>query len=288
MPRVIAFFSFSTMAPRPPRLARMRHMLLQLSAVLPACLAENAPFAPIGTPGRLPNEMPSSLDNDRSNSSKAPLLNITALIIASSLKNFERAAAEVRKSDIRSTVWVPAVFLEEKNYSLCGGGGNGLRHAMRNAWNLIASSGVGMVVMEEDVAYAAEGKNSSVSEYVLTKCLRSTKRCDLAYLGHWNSFFTTHAIYIPPHTAGWLMELTANTCYPRGAQIDQPMHARCLHRPNRPHWNCVAPPSFTKPKTFGVGFFVQDPVAVPPVLHGGGSRSSNRVIARRTMRRRRA
>lgn len=178
----------------------------------------------------------------------------------------------------------PRLFLNESNYSLCGGGGNGLRHAMRNAWNLIASAGVGMAVFEEDVAYAASGRNVSVSRYVASKCVFADKRCDLAYLGEWNGFFTTHAIYIPPHAAVWLLEMTTG-CYPWRVQIDQGMHARCVHRPNRPPWHCIRPPPFRLPRTFGQGFFVQDPVAVPPFLHGGGGgRASNRAISRRRRR----
>ena len=49
---------------------------------------------------------------------------------------------------------------------MCGGGGNGLRHAMRNAWNLIASAGGGMAVFEEDIAYAAGGQRVSGSEFI--------------------------------------------------------------------------------------------------------------------------
>ena len=204
------------------------------------------------------------------------------IIIASSIKNFQRAAEEVRKSDVHSTVWVPAYFLAEKNYTLCGGGGNGLRHAMRNAWNLIASTGIGMAVFEEDVSYAAGGKNVSVSQFVARTCLAPGAKCDLAYLGEWNNFFTTHAVYITPHAARWLLELTSG-CYPWRVQIDQGMHSRCVHRPGRPPWNCIHPPPYTKPKCFGQGFFVQDPIAVPPVLHGGGGGASrgNKPIARR-------
>lgn len=268
-------------------------------------------FEPPGTPGRLPDVLPSSIDNvvvdydptaestdaaataavqtlEPSHHSKSsavehhqprerrlPRINVTALIIASTLPRFERAAQEVRKSDIRSTVWIPAVFLNETNYSMCGGGGNGLRHAMRNAWNMIASVGVGMAVFEEDVSFAGHGHNSSVSEFIETRCVQHPERCDLAYLGEWNNFFTTHAIYIPPLTAHKLLELTSD-CYPFGVQIDQGMHARCLHRPNRPKWNCVHPPAFHKHGGFGQGFFVQDPKAVPPTLH---NRGSNRPIA---------
>ena len=260
------------------RLRRLLHHLLLAVILQPSICITNAPFAPRGTPGRLPDILPSSGVNARATQ---PAVNITALIIASSISRFERAAAEVRKSDIATTIWIPAFFLNQTNYSMCGGGGNGLRHAMRNAWNLIAGTGVGMVVFEEDIAYAAEGKNVSVSHFVAARCLHSKTRCDLAYLGEWNGFFTTHAIYIPPHTASWLLDMTQQ-CYPWRAQIDQPMHARCLHRPNRPPWHCVHPPAFRKPRCFGQGFFVQDPVAVPPILHGGGGgRSTNRAIARR-------
>jgi len=198
-------------------------------------------------------------------------LNITALVIAASVQRFERAASEIRKSDIRSTVWIPAVFLNETNYTLCGGGGNGLRHAMRNAWTLIASTGVAMAVFEDDVAYAGSGHNESVSNFVVTSCLESNQRCDLAYLGEWNNFFTTHAIFILPHTAQWLLDLT-DSCYPFGVQIDQGMHSRCVHRPGKPRWNCIHPPPFRIPGTFGQGFFVQDRRNVPSSLHSAGNR----------------
>ena len=284
-----AFYALQT-ACRPP--ARhggvMRHTVARLLLLAAArqCVAHtHIPAAPVGTPGRLPNVLPSSVKNEYNESSSKlgpAAVNITGLIIASSMERFERAAAEVRKSDIHSTVWIPAFFLEEKNYTLCGGGGNGLRHAMRNAWNLIASSGVGMAVFEEDVAYAGVGKNASVSHFVESKCLRPGAKCDLAYLGEWNGFFTTHAIYIPPRTAVSLLELT-DTCYPWGVQIDQGMHARCFHRAGRPPYNCIHPPPFKLPHCFGQGFFVQDPVAVPPTLHGGhgGTSRGNKVIARR-------
>ena len=257
------------------------------------CTATDSPTAPEGTPGRLPTVLPSSVDNANVNdsiASPAPEVNITGLVIASSLARFQRAAAEVRKSDIRSTVWIPAFFLNETNYSLCGGGGNGLRHAMRNAWNLIASTGVGMAVFEEDVAYAVPNTaraNVSVSNWIARRCLKQGARCDLAYLGEWNSFFTTHAIYIPPRTARWLLEMT-DTCYPWRAQIDQPMHAHCMHRTGRTPWHCLHPPPYRRASSFGYGFFVQD-YAVPAFLHGGGAggRAANRAIARRRRRRRR-
>ena len=244
------------------------------------CSATNAPFAPVDTPGRLPDVMPSSLRNAHAGNAT---LNITGLILASSLARFERAAAEVRKADIRSTVWIPAVFLNESNYSMCGGGGNGLRHAMRNAWNLIAATGVGMAVFEEDVAYVGPNATGglSVSQYVATRCIAREAQCDLAYLGEWNGFFTTHAIFVPAKTAPKLLEMTSS-CYPWRAQVDQPIHARCLHRPGRVPWQCIKPPAYKRKGCFGQGFFVQDPVAVPPILHGGGKgRSSNRAIARR-------
>lgn len=263
-----------------------RDLLFAIAAACTPCCSgiTSAPFAPVGYPGRLPDVMPSSVDNPR-----LPVdtpVNITGLIIATTLNRYERAAAEVRKSDIRSTVWIPAVFLEERNYSMCGGGGNGLRHAMRNAWNLIASSGVGMAVFEEDVSFAVPERlwgaaNASVARYIATRCLARPGKCDLAYLGQWNDFFTTHAIYIPPWTAVQLLAMTSS-CYPWRAQIDQPMHARCLHRPGRVPWNCVKPPGFKRKGGFGSGFFVQDPIAVPSVLHGrSGGSSSNRAIARR-------
>jgi hypothetical protein len=237
----------------------------------------NGPFAPEGTPGRLPTVLPGSNANGANSNARYAMLNITGLVIASSMERFERATAEVLKSDIRSTIWIPAVFLNSSNYSMCGGGGNGLRHAMRNAWNLIDSTGVGMVVFEEDIAYAG-GNTSSVTQYINSRCLQAKQRCDLAYLGEWNSFFTTHAIYVPAHTARWLLDMT-NDCYPWRAQVDQPIHSRCMHRPGRPAWNCIHPPPFRRHGCFGKGFFVQDPIAVPPVLHGGGSRSANKVIA---------
>ena len=302
---------------------------VHLFLILSGAATVVAPFAPVGTPGRLPDVLSSSVDNIKhqlvrstvdndddasardgngsgsgsggggggggggsgdGNDARSHLkaadkhrnktvlmpINITALIIASTLARFERAASEVRKSDIHSTVWIPAIFLNEANYSMCGGGGNGLRHAMRNAWNLIASAGVGMAVFEEDVRYAGEGRNISVSEHIVRRCLQRTELCDLAYLGEWNNFFTTHAIYVPPATARKLLDMTSD-CYPFGVQIDQGMHARCLHRPNRPKWNCVHPPAFRVRGGFGVGFFVQDPQAVPPTLH---NRGSNRPIAR--------
>jgi hypothetical protein len=234
---------------------------------------------PEDAPGRLPTSLPSSLDNI---AVSPPVLNITGLIVASSLARFERAAAEVRKSDIRSTVWIPSYFLSETNYSLCGGGANGLRHAMRNAWNLIATTGIGMAVFEEDVSYAVPTtSNASVSHYVQTRCLEAKKRCHLAYLGEWNGFFTTHAIYVPPQTAADLLRMT-DSCYPWKAQIDQTMHARCANRPGRVPWECVKPPGFTKPGCFGKGFFVQDSKAVPSFLHGRGSHGKGNVaIARR-------
>lgn len=267
-----------------PRRRRHPHIIFSLLVALPRVASlTHTPTVPESTPGRMPTVLPSSVGNI-ANGTQPPVINITGLIIASSYKNFERAAAEVHKSDVLSTVWIPAFFLNEKNYSMCGGGGNGLRHAMRNAWNLIASSGVGMAVFEEDVSYAAVGKNVSVASYIATKCLARGDKCDLAYLGEWNNFFTTHAIYVRPHAARWLLQMT-ETCYPWRAQIDQPMHSRCVHRPGRPPWNCIKPPAFKKPKCFGQGFFVQDPVAVPPVLHGGGSSSGagrgNKVIARK-------
>lgn len=235
------------------------------------------PWAPAGIPGRLDDNLPTV--NDRADHTS---VNITALVIATSAQRFERAAKEIMKSDIRSTVWIPAVFLNETNYTLCGGGGNGLRHAMRNAWNMIASTGVGMAVFEEDVVYAATQRNdnetdgtTSVSAFVQSKCLQSKGRCDLAYLGEWNNFFTTHAIYIQPHTAHWLIDLT-DGCYPFGVQIDQAMHARCVHRPGKPPWNCIHPPPHRIAGAFGQGFFVQDRRHIASTLHSVG----NRVLAR--------
>lgn len=252
-----------------------------------AVAATNAPIEEEGAPSRLPTVLPSSVDNNELQTLAPgnepsgrrrhhPAVNITGLIVASSLARFERAAAQVRRSDIHSTIWIPAVFLNESNYSRCGGGGNGLRHAMRNAWNLIASSNVGMAVFEEDVAYAADGQNASVSHYIASACLRHGSHCDLAYLGEWNGFFTTHAIYIPPQTAVALLEMTA-ICFPWRVQIDQAMHARCLHRPGRVPWACIRPPAYRLRGTFGQGFFVQDPVAVPPFLHAHGT---NKAISR--------
>ena len=234
-------------------------------------------LVPEGTPGRLPSALPSSLDNI---AVRSPVLNITGLIVASSFARFERAAIEVRKSDIHSTIWIPSYFVDS-NYSLCGGGANGLRHAMRNAWNLIATTGIGMAVFEEDVSYAVPStSNASVSRYVQTRCLEA-KRCDLAYLGEWNGFFTTHAIYVPAQTAPELLRMTSS-CYPWRAQIDQTMHARCAKRPLRVPWECVKPPGFTRKNCFGKGFFVQDSSAVPSFLHGrGGHGKGNVAIARR-------
>ena len=106
----------------------MRHTVARLLLLAAArqCVAHtHIPAAPVGTPGRLPNVLPSSVKNEynESTSSNGPAaVNITGLIIASSMERFERAAAEVRKSDIHSTVWIPAFFLEEKNYTMCGGG----------------------------------------------------------------------------------------------------------------------------------------------------------------------
>jgi len=238
-------------------------MLLLTLHRLPMINSE--PWAPEGLPGRLPDVLPSSVNNRQPGPSGARL-NVTALVIASTLAKFQRAAAEVRKSDIQSTVWIPAVFLEEKNYTLCGGGGNGLRHAMRNAWNLIASAGVGMAIVEDDVVYTGDDSNRSVSEFIVSDCLASVKRCDLAYLGTWKDFFTTHAIYVQPHAARWLLQMTSG-CYPPHVQIDQGMHARCVHRPGKPAWNCIAPPKFRKNGGFGTGFFVQDRLHIKSTLH---------------------
>ena len=237
----------------------------------------DVPWAPVGSPGRLHDVLPSSTDNKLRASSAR--MNITALVIASTLHRFEAAADEIRRSDIRSTVWIPAVFLNETNYTLCGGGGNGLRHAMRNAWNLIASTGIGMALFEEDAVYVADN-TTSVSEYVVTRCLQAKAGCDLAYLGEWNNWFTTHAIYIPPHTARWLLDMTTG-CFPPKVQIDQAMHSRCMHRPGKPPWTCIHPPPFKKVGTFGQGFFVQDRRHITPTLHSAG----NRVIARARARR---
>ena len=244
-------------------------------AVYAAIPASAQPWAPKGLPGRLPDVLPSSVDNVH----PAARINVTALVIAKSLARFEAAAAQVRQSDIRSTVWIPAVFLEESNYTLCGGGGNGLRHAMRNAWNLIASTGLGMAVIEEDAVYAGGKSNVSVTEYIVTRCLQSQRRCDLAYLGEWNNWFTTHAVYITPHAAQWLLDMTTG-CYPPHVQIDQGMHARCMHRPGRPAWNCIHPPAFKLRNTFGQGFFVQDRVGIKPSLHAS---KGNRPIDRRRL-----
>jgi hypothetical protein len=256
---------------RPRAVACHRLVLLLLHVGRRAVSSQS--WAPRGIPGRLPDVLPSSVDNDERATGAS--LNLTALVIASSLQHFERAAAEVRKSDIRSTVWLPAIMLNETNYTLCGGGGNGLRHAMRNAWNLIASSGIGMAVVEEDVVYNGERANISVTDFVRSKCLSSRSRCDLAYLGEWNNWFTTHAIYVPPHTAKWLLESTSG-CYPHGVMIDQSMHAKCMHRPHRPPWNCIHPPALRKAGTFGQGFFVQDRKHIKSKLHSVG----NRLIAR--------
>lgn len=229
------------------------------------------PWAPAGLPGRLKDSLP-TLNQRASEESR-----VTALIISASVERFRRAAEEIQKSDVQSTVWIPAVVLNETNYTLCGGGGNGLRHAMRNAWALIASTGIGMAVFEDDVAFAGMGRNLSVSEFITSQCLRASKRCDLAYLGEWNNFFTTHAIYIRPHAAEWLLNLTS-TCFPFGVHIDQGMHARCVHRPGRyPPLNCIHPPGWKLPGAFGQGFFVQDRQHIPSYLHRA---SGNKPISR--------
>ena len=254
------------------RQRQSRSVLLALAA--PVLCNLDLPWAPANTPGRLPDVLPSSVDNNH----RAFSINVTALVLASTLERFQAAAAEVRKSDIRSTVWIPAVYLNESNHTKCGGGGNGLRHAMRNAWNLIASSGVGMAVFEEDAVYAGEGSNLSVSEYIASNCVPPTRRrCDLAYLGEWHDYFTTHAIFVPPHAARMLLELTSG-CYPPHVQIDQAMHARCVHRRGRPPWDCIHPPPLRKKGAFGQGFFVQDRVGVKPTLHAA---RGNRPIDRR-------
>jgi len=225
------------------------------------------PWAPAGIPGRLDDNL-----HGMNTHVRVARVNITALVLAPSVQRFERAASEIRKSDIRSTVWIPAVFLNETNYTLCGGGANGLRHAMRNAWTLIASTGVAMAIFEDDVAYAGGGH--SVANFVVTSCLQSKRRCDLAYLGEWHNFYTTHAIFVLPHTALWLLDQTKN-CYPFGTGIDQAMHQRCMDR--RSSWNCIHPPPFTIPGTFGQGFFVQDRLNVSSSLHD----LDNNAIARR-------
>ena len=94
----------------------------------------------------------------------------------------------------------------------------------------------------------------------------------LAYL-EWNNFFTTHAIYIPPLTAHKLLELTSD-CYPFGVQIDQGMHARCLHRIGQVELR--PPASVSQARWLRQGFFVQDPKAVR-TLHN--RENSNRPIA---------
>lgn len=228
-----------------------------------------------------------------------------AAILSGCDKRYERAAAVARRAGLAPS-WVPAVFPsnvhpERRDCSWPLPVERNLVAAHRNAWSLIASTNVSMVVLEDDIELAG---SSARLQLDVRRCeARRTTRdgaCLVLFLGFVDAYWATHALYVTPPGARRLLERSSKRC---PEPTDYHTHRLCLltadfgqtdHR-LAPH--CLAPTGFhghfqghSHGSALHVAREAQHALARPalersqalraPELYGAGHFTQNRTLGR--------
>ena len=202
----------------------------------------------------------------------------SAYVISGSRARFEHASAEASKGGFHA-VWVPGVFGDTEHSSRCAAlpryhqGVENLLLSHRHAWKRIATSGKPGAVLEDDATFLGP-LHALINDTASCASVRGryAGAC-LLWLGVHHQFMTTHALFVTPAAALLLLELTNNTC--AGAGTDHLLRSACQGgRVNGRRWpalRCRMPTERSKRAgTFGKGYYVQDRLAVKPLLHTKG------------------
>lgn len=162
---------------------------------------------------------------------------LPALIISGCDTRYERAAAVARAASLDPT-WLLGVFPENVHPSgpRCSWptvGERNLLVAHRNAWSVIASSGVGMVVLEDDIELATSPA-SLRRDVRRCETLGGHGGCALMLLGYVDAYWATHAMYVAPEGARKLLKESAGQC---AEPTDYHTHRLCVGDLNqgKPH-----------------------------------------------------
>jgi hypothetical protein len=137
---------------------------------------------------------------------------LPALIISGCRERYERAA-EVARAARLSPSWMVGVF--RQNVAVAGRCGwpsqveSHLLAAHRNAWSLIATTNVSMLILEDDVELVS---SAAALHHDIFRCKAAGTRCKLLYAGLVDSFWSTHALYVTPQGAHWLLGASRAAC----------------------------------------------------------------------------
>ena len=208
-----------------------------------------------------------------------PETRLLSAIITEGGSRFARARALVESLGFEA-LHFPAVFVKPRPPCV---GFEGLRLASRNVWRAILATNTSMVVFEDDVILHAYYKQQLYPDVANDIC-RHVKYAQeagkdlvyLGYIGEGNVRWGTHAMWITPFAAKFLLANTAS-CYTKvkGDGVDSQVVAGCRQK-NMRCW--YAKPKDQKPvmgasKRHGGGFafFIQDRVSISSYLHSGSN-----------------
>jgi len=229
---------------------------------------------------------------------------VPAMIISGCKRRYERAAAVVRAAGFEPR-WLPGVFPATKPLPDCwlskAQQGNTLAH--RKAWLEVISSNRSMAIFEDDVVFATTAQEVSLD---IQRC-NARKSCLLAFLGLYDNYWSTTALYLTPRGAtqlisnsggmhGNLREAqaargasfwgvckppdthTRNLCTAHSATAGLSDGRSAVLKPMK-HGVCLEPrfrPSL-EPRpagVYGFGHFLQDKVKTAPLVHADNRREA--------------
>ena len=185
-----------------------------------------------------------------------------AMIISASAARFRRARAQVYTAGFSSALWIPAVF---GNASACPVGRRGVENllvAHRNAWAHVASLGVPMAIFEDDVLFLGARGAMLVD---IARC-NTLPRC-LLYLGVWNQWMTTHALYVTPLAAAAMLRKFDGRCVHPAKGADHVLRSMCLTNESLHCKNPSIVLGRGRRGVLGRGYFGQDRLSIEPLLH---------------------
>lgn len=207
-----------------------------------------------------------------SSSRPSMLPSVTASIIAGSRDCFKKATHDAANAGLSELSWVRSEFVSInetlaaccKHGKYCGQGrrskpaqrahADGVMRAHRAAWRDIVWRGRPTVVLEDDATLIASRDDVA---FAIARC--TALRCGLAWLGMGPDFLLSHAYYIEPHAAQWLLNATRDKCNTK--HTDYMLREMCFSGRER----CLRPPRGLYPSfrgstftTQGWGLFVQD------------------------------
>ncbi len=200
---------------------------------------------------------------------------VPAIILSGCDARYERAAAVARRAGLDPN-WLPAVFPHNvaPDRPACtwpSAAERNLVAAHRNAWSLIASTNISMVVLEDDIELASSAGRLHVD---VQRCEARRAECALLFVGFVDAFWATHALYLTPWGARQLIERSAQRRCPE--PTDYYTHRLCQvtrdfgQTNHRLASHCLAPTAayarrrelleagLRPPELYGVGHFVQN------------------------------